>query len=40
MYVSITEDCSTIQLMKRETIFYAYQYERKVSKDFFAERRL
>ena len=29
MYVSLTEDCSTIYSMKKETIFFVYQYERR-----------
>ena len=33
MCLSLMEDCSTILLMKKEMIFYAYQYERRVNRD-------
>ena len=31
--VFLTEDCATILLMKKETIFNAYQYERRANRD-------
>ena len=33
-YVSLSEDCAKILLMKRETIFNTYLNERKVSKHY------
>ena len=36
--VSLMEDCSTLELMKREKIFCAFQYKRRVSRDYLQNR--